>query len=305
MNHPTETAVERGVRWSGPLPLHHFDAHTHAHMFHPDHPAWIDPFIGVDVFNMPQSFFLPHPHGGMSAITYLLPESPGGVRNRDSLGDDSTIAPGDLHWTQAGAGIIHEETPSVLGQAAIGLQIFVNMPRSRKQQPAAVFKTAAAEMPVVELAGASVRVVAGTLLGQTAPLSAENPLWATPVHIWDVSLQPDAGLALPLPASHQASVLILQGSLISNDEKQSLSQEIKAPAAMIFEDLSSLSDATTHLRLQAGPQGARATVLAGQPLREPMVPWGPFVGNTRADVAAYAQAYQSGAMGQLTASFSR
>lgn len=77
MNHPTETAVERGVRWSGPLPLHHFDAHTHAHMFHPDHPAWIDPFIGVDVFNMPQSFFLPHPHGGMSAITYLLPESPG------------------------------------------------------------------------------------------------------------------------------------------------------------------------------------------------------------------------------------
>lgn len=305
MNHPTETAVERGARWSGPLPLHHFDAHTHAHMFHPDHPAWIDPFIGVDVFNMPQSFFLPHPHGGMSAITYLLPESPGGVRNRDSLGDDSTIAPGDLHWTQAGAGIIHEETPATLGQAAIGLQIFVNMPRSRKQQAAAVFKTAAAEMPVVELAGASVRVVAGTLLGQTAPLSAENPLWATPVHIWDVSLQPDASLALPLPASHQASVLILEGSLMNKDTKQSLSQEIKAPAAMIFDDLSSLGDATTHLRLQAGPQGARATVLAGQPLREPMVPWGPFVGNTRADVAAYAQAYQSGAMGQLAASFGR
>ncbi|MEN9844078.1 MAG: hypothetical protein RLZZ612_1907 [Pseudomonadota bacterium] len=301
MNHPAETNIERGVRWSGALPLRHFDAHTHAYLFHPDHPAWIDPFIGVDVFNMPQSFFLPHPHGGMSAITYLLPESPGGVRNRDSLGDDSHIAPGDLHWTQAGAGIVHEETPATRGQAAIGLQIFVNMPRSRKQQPAAVFKTAAAEMPVVQLAGASVRVVAGTLLGQTAPLSAENPLWATPVHIWDVSLEPDANLALPLPASHQASVLILEGSLIHTASRQ----ELPAPAAMMFDDASSLGDTPTHLRLQAGPQGARATVLAGQPLREPMVPWGPFVGNTRADVAAYAQAYQSGAMGQLAASFSR
>lgn len=301
MNFDKSTAAVRGVRWSGALSLHHFDAHTHAYMFHPDHPAWIDPFIGVDVFDMPQPFFLPHPHGGMSAITYLLPESPGGVRNRDSLGDDSTIAPGDLHWTQAGAGIIHEETPSTSGLAALGLQIFVNMPRHRKQQPAAVFKTAAAEMPVVQLAGADIRVVAGTLLGQTAPLSAQNEAWATPVAIWDVHLEPNADIRLPLPPSHQASVLVLNGSCINT----TLGQEIKAQAAMIFDDVSTIENPPTHLRLQAGAQGARLTVLAGQPLREPMVPWGPFVGNTRADVAAYAQAYQSGAMGELAASFGR
>ena len=144
----SELLTRRAVQSVVDMPHHAFDARTHAHMFHPEHLGLIDPFIGVDLFHMPQNFFLPHPHGGMSAVTLLLDESPGGVVNRDSLGDHSTIAPGDLHWTQAGSGIVHEETPSHPGQPAIGLQIFVNMARSHKQDPAAVFKVARADMPV-------------------------------------------------------------------------------------------------------------------------------------------------------------
>jgi redox-sensitive bicupin YhaK (pirin superfamily) len=80
------------------MPYHGFDAHSGAHMLRAD-PADMDPFIGIDSYTMPQPFFGPHPHAGMSAVTLMLPEAEGGFINRDSLGDRSIIGPGDLHWT--------------------------------------------------------------------------------------------------------------------------------------------------------------------------------------------------------------
>ncbi|HRK38365.1 MAG TPA: pirin-like C-terminal cupin domain-containing protein [Burkholderiaceae bacterium] len=288
------------------LPLHHFDDRTFAHVFHPQHLGLVDPFIGVDVFNMPHHFFLPHPHGGMSAITYLLPDSPGGVRNRDSLGDDSTIAPGDLHWLQAGSGMVHEETPATPGIPALGLQIFVNMAAAHKQVAPAVFQVAGADMPVVQQAGATVRVVAGEWGGRASPI-ASDPRWATRVTLLDVTLQPDADVRLPLPAGHQGFALVVAGHVLN--QKHASAHDLKAPAAIVFDSGAVAPDAGDgplhDVHLQAGPQGAQVVVFAGKPLREPVVPWGPFVGTSRAEVAAYAQAYQSGAMGQLDASFTR
>jgi len=283
------------------LPLHRFDDRTHAHVFHPQHLGLVDPFIGVDVFNMPHNFFLPHPHGGMSAISYLLPSSPGGVRNRDSLGDDSVIAPGSLHCLQAGSGMVHEETPAMPGVPAVGLQIFVNMGQAHKQDAPAVFKVTGTQMPVVALPGATVRVVAGEWGGETSPI-ALDPRWATRVNLLDVVLAPLADVRLELPAGHQGFALVLAGRITGS--KEPLALDGVAPAAMVFESPAS-GDGPTDLRLHAGPEGAQVAVFSGRPLREPVVPWGPFVGTSRAEVAAYAQAYQSGAMGVLEASFSR
>jgi redox-sensitive bicupin YhaK (pirin superfamily) len=283
------------------LPLHRFDDRTHAHVFHPQHLGLVDPFIGVDVFNMPHNFFLPHPHGGMSAISYLLPQSPGGVRNRDSLGDDSVITPGSLHWLQAGSGMVHEETPATPGVAAQGLQIFVNMAAAHKQNAPAVFKVPAGDIPTVDLAGARVRVVAGQWGGQTSPI-AQDPRWATRVNLLDVTLQPHAEVRLALPAGHQGFALVVAGQIL--ESKEPLALNGIAPAAMVFESPTA-GDGPTDLRLLAGPKGAQVAVFSGAPLREPVVPWGPFVGTSRAEVAAYAQAYQAGAMGGLEPSFSR
>lgn len=283
------------------LPFHRFDDRTHAHVFHPQHLGLVDPFIGVDVFHMPHNFFLPHPHGGMSAISYLLPSSPGGVRNRDSLGDDSVITPGGLHWLQAGSGMSHEETPATPGVAAVGLQIFVNMASAHKQNAPAVFKVPAADMPVVALEGVSVRVVAGEWGGQVSPI-AQDPRWATRVNLLDVTLQPHADVRLALPAGHQGFALVVVGQVL--ESKEPLALDGIAPAAMVF-DSAQPGDGPTDLRLLAGPEGAQVAVFSGTPLREPVVPWGPFVGTSRAEVAAYAQAYQAGAMGHLEPSFSR
>ena len=283
------------------LPLHRFDDRTHAHVFHPQHLGLVDPFIGVDVFNMPHNFFLPHPHGGMSAITYLLPQSPGGVRNRDSLGDDSVIAPGSLHWLQAGSGMVHEETPAMPGMPAVGLQIFVNMARAHKHNPPAVFRVSGAEMPVLALPGASVRVVAGEWGGQASPI-ALDPRWVTRVNLLDVTLQPDAEVRLPLPDGHQGFALVVAGRILESEMPLSLNGI--EPAAMIF-NVQKAGSGPSDLRLLAGPAGAQVVVFSGPPIGEPVVPWGPFVGTTRAEVAAYGQAFQAGAMGELAPSFSR
>lgn len=291
----------RAIHSAFALPLHRFDERTHAHVFHPQHLGLVDPFIGVDVFNMPHNFFLPHPHGGMSAITYLLPDSPGGVRNRDSLGDDSVIAPGSLHWLQAGSGMVHEETPATPGVPAIGLQIFVNMARAHKQNAPAVFRVAAADMPVVQLPGVSVRVVAGEWGGQASPI-AHDPRWVTRVNLLEVSLQSHADVRLTLPAGHQGFALVVAGQV--SYQKMLSRFDLITPAAMVF-DAVPVGDGPTDVPLLAGPAGAQVVVFTGQPIGEAVIPWGPFVGTTRAEVAAYGQAFQAGAMGELAPSFSR
>jgi hypothetical protein len=298
-----ELLTRRGVHSVVDMPLHRFDAHTWAHMFHPQLQALIDPFLGVDAFAMPQNFFLPHPHAGMSAVTLLLDDSPGGVLNRDSQGDASTIAPGDLHWTQAGSGIIHEETPSQPGQAAVGLQIFVNMARGRKTQPAAVFKVSRADMPVWAQAGVRVTVVAGRFQGLNAPMSSDAR-WATPVDMLDVRLDPGAPLALPLSRAKNAFLLVLKGAVRLGEQTASAHQAVVWQPAKPGEGVPA-AEAMDVLDLVAGEHGAHAVLCAGVPLREPVVPHGPFVGNTREDIVGWVQAYQAGHMGHLDASFQR
>jgi len=211
------------------------------------------------------------------------------------------ITPGSLHWLQAGSGMVHEETPATPGVAALGLQIFVNMAAAHKQDAPAVFKVPTDDIPVVDVGGARVRVVAGEWGGRASPI-AQDPRWATHVNLLDVTLQPHADVRLPLPAGHQGFALVVAGQIL--ESKEPLALNGIAPAAMVFE-ASADGDGPTDLRLLAGPQGAQVTVFSGTPLREPVVPWGPFVGTSRAEVAAYAQAYQAGAMGGLEPSFAR
>ncbi len=303
----TTTLAPRAVHAVVDMPLHHFDSRTWAHMFHPEHLGLVDPFIGVDAFSMPHHYFLPHPHGGMSAVTLLLDHSPGGVVNRDSWGDHSTIAPGDLHWTQAGSGIIHEETPSQPGQPAVGLQIFVNMARARKQDPAAVFKVDRAHMPVWQQGGVAVKVAAGSFLGLHSPIT-QDARWATTADLLDIHLAPGAQAELPLADAKNGFFIVVSGALqVAGVAAQAPQAVVLAPSPSPSPSHASSVGSSTEsgIALHAGPEGAHVVLLAGVPLREPVVPYGPFVGNTRADILAYSQAYQSGAMGQLEASFTR
>ncbi len=279
----------RSIKAVVPTPYHPFDSHSGAYMMRAD-PADISPFIGTDSFTMPQPFFGPHPHAGMSAVTLMLPEAEGGVMNRDSLGDRSLIAPGDLHWTQAGRGMMHEEIPSEPGKAAHGFQVFVNLTTVNKQSDPVAFHVNHADIPVVQVDGGSVRVVAGEFDGQFSPIT-HDARWLTKVNMLDITLQSGASLNLPVKAGDNAFFVIRSGSF-SAPAQQNIAQ-----AAIIF-----AADGAAA-QVQAGDQTLRGVFFSGTPINEPMFPKGPFMGNTAHDVAQYAARFQRGEMGQLSKSF--
>jgi redox-sensitive bicupin YhaK (pirin superfamily) len=279
----------RSIKAVVPTPYHAFDSQSGAYMMRAD-PADISPFIGADSFTMPQPFFGPHPHAGMSAVTLMLPEAQGGFINRDSLGDRSAIAPGDLHWTQAGSGMMHEEIPSEPGKAAHGFQVFVNLSAANKQSDPVAFHVSHTDIPLVQLDGGSVRVVAGEFDGQFSPIT-HDARWLTKVNMLDITLQPGASVNLPVKAGDNAFFIIRSGSFSAPD------QQNIAGAAIIFAADGALA------KVQAGDQTLRGVFFSGTPIKEPMFPKGPFMGNSAQDVAQYAARFARGEMGQLAPSF--
>jgi redox-sensitive bicupin YhaK (pirin superfamily) len=278
------------------MPYHGFDAHSGATMLRAD-PSWMDPFLGVDSYVMPQPFFPPHPHAGMSAVTLMLPEADGGFTNRDSLGDLSEIRPGDLHWTQAGSGMMHEEVPAQPGKAGRGMQVFVNLARKDKQSAPKAFHIKHELMPTVYLGDhASLRVVAGEYANQTSPISNEDE-WHTKVNMLDISLQADAHTPINIDPGHNVMFVMRSGTLVVDG--QTVSANEQQSAAIFYEPGQSAID------LQSGNEPLRGVLFSGKPLNEPVVSKGPFTGNTAEDITAYIRRFQNGEMGRLSASFQR
>jgi redox-sensitive bicupin YhaK (pirin superfamily) len=126
--------------------------------------------LNIDHFQMSMPTFPPHPHAGFSAVTFMLPWSPGGFINRDSLGDRSPILPGALHWTLAGAGMMHEEIPENPGETCEGLQIFVKLPENEELCPPQALHLGPSEIPRIYLPEAHIQVLVGTVAGVSSPM---------------------------------------------------------------------------------------------------------------------------------------
>jgi redox-sensitive bicupin YhaK (pirin superfamily) len=244
----------------------------------------LDPFLNVDDFRMSQPTFPPHPHAGFSAVTVMLEDSAGAFVNRDSLGDRSRIAPGGVHWTQAAAGMLHEEVPEVPGVESHGLQLFVNLRSDHKSAPPRVFRVEPHEVPVVEGNGGRVRILAGAFGGRRSPLDA----LLTPVLLLDVSLAPGARVRVPVEAGHNSFAMSLAGG------GRLGSTPCGAHHALGF------ADDGDEVELAAGDGGLQVLVAAGRPLREPVVAGGPFVMNDRAGIDAAVARYRRGEMGALS-----
>jgi len=245
----------------------------------------LDPFIMADMFSMPTAVFGPHPHAGFSAVTYLLEQSPGGVRNRDSLGLDVTIEPGAIHWLQAGSGIVHEETPLELGVPAVGFQIFVNLAAAHKFTPARVLRAGPGEIPRVPVGEkALARVVVGAL-GETR--AAIAPL--TPVNLFDVTVQPGGVATVPMPRGHNGWFSVIEGAVRLGDET------VEKGWAGVPND-----DGDTLMFAAAGETPAQVLIGSGVPLGEPLFSYGPFMMNSREQVAQVIEDYRAGKMGSVT-----
>ena len=243
----------------------------------------IDPFLQIDRFRMSQPVFPPHPHAGFSAVTYMFEDSKGAFVNRDSLSQDSVlIHPGDLHWTQAGSGTVHEEVPAQVGTVCHGLQIFVNLAAKDKFSEPQAFHLSAADILVYEDAGGRVRVVMGEAFGLKSPL---EPL--TSVTLLDVDIPADNEILHTVPSEHNAFVLVVKGEGSFGGQRLSTDQA------------GSFDSSGETISIQAGAQGLQYVLFAGRPFNEPIYAQGPFVMNSAAQIQQVHARYMAGKMGVL------
>jgi redox-sensitive bicupin YhaK (pirin superfamily) len=242
-----------------------------------------DPIINLDHFQMGGPTFPPHAHAGFSAITYMLPESSGGMRNRDSLGDTSLIPPGGLHWTAAGSGIVHEEVPDRGGETVEGFQIFIRQPVSQETAAPAIHHVEPHHVPMVPLGRGHARVLAGQFGGLSAPFPSPSPL-----ALLDLTLAAgDPFSWSPEPGITTCTLYLFVGSLTVGDA------HITAPALILF----ARGEAAINV---AARDCARCLLLAGAPLDAPSVSNGPFVLSSQAALDDAVHRYRNGAMGRLT-----
>lgn len=246
----------------------------------------MDPYLMVDHYRMSQHTFGAHPHAGFSAVTYMFDDAETGFVNRDTLGDHSIIRPGDLHWTTAGAGVVHDEVPQVLGQVAHGLQIFVNLAANKKHMAPGSIHLPHERMPVFYPPGGTrVKLVFGSYDDGYARRGAvaDFPTNAT---LLDVALPAQASISYPVPAGYTAFVLVVSGEVQANGHVASAGQ------ALAF------ARHGGELKLAAS-QTAQVAVFMGQPLDEPVLRQGPFAMTNQADLDAAAADFRLGRMGRL------
>ncbi len=247
----------------------------------------IDPFLVLSDFQMPQPFFPPHPHAGFSVMTYMFPDSAGAFINRDSLGDNSRIEPGALHWTQAARGIQHEEVPEVAGQVCHGLQMWVNLAAQHKLADPGAAHVSAADVPELRPApGVRVRVIAGSYDDIRAGYDT-----LTALTLLDVYLEPGAMLLRLLPAADTAFLMAIDGdgAIVSAAGRTAVGEH----AVALFDQ------SGERLRVQAGDRPFHFLLASGRPLGEPVVFGGPFVMNTHEQISAARARFTRGEMGLL------
>lgn len=242
----------------------------------------LNPFIAVSLYDMRGPTFPPHPHAGFMVATYILPESEIGFVNQDSLGTRNRIAPGALHVTVAGRGVLHEEQPETAGRLARGYQIWIDLPEAERETAPRALHLAAEQVPRLARPGAEVRVVLGTAGGQGSPLTLP-----TAVSLVDVQLAPKVTWVHELPAGDHAFAFVLGGRLHAGGHGAAAGQLLRTRPD------------GGALPLTAGDEGARFTLCAGTPLQQPRVMRGPFVASDPPQMTRFVRGYEAGHFGRL------
>jgi redox-sensitive bicupin YhaK (pirin superfamily) len=255
--------------------------------------ARLDPFLMLDHFSTDNADdyiagFPAHPHRGFETVTYMLD---GHMRHEDHLGHTGDLKSGGVQWMTAGHGIVHSEMPQQERGRMRGFQLWLNLPANEKMKPAAYRDIQPDEIPAVDLPGGGrVKVIAGTLdvAGRETPGPIQG-LTTDPLYL-DIELPAGASFTHTVRSGYGAFVYPFEGSVDVGPAGKA--RRLKTHDAGVLSD----GDDVT---LTAGPQGTRVILLAGRPLREPIVQYGPFVMNTREEIEQAIRDYQSGRLTEV------
>lgn len=226
-----------------------------------------------------------HPHRGFETVTIMYH---GKVAHRDSTGSGGVIGPGDVQWMTAASGIVHEELHeqefAQRGGLLEGIQLWVNLPKAQKMSRPSYQTLLNQDIPAVDLGGGAgrLRVIAGEFRGIKG--SAKT---FTPIHLYDLRLTAGHQIELDLPEGFNTSVFVLHGDVVVNG-----SQPVREVEMALF------AQKGEQVLLEAR-QDSTMLIMSGEPIREPIARYGPFVMNTRDELMQAMQDYQAGRMGHL------
>jgi redox-sensitive bicupin YhaK (pirin superfamily) len=227
-----------------------------------------------------------HPHRGFETVTFAYR---GEIEHRDSAGGGGLIGPGDVQWMTAAGGIVHEEMHSQRFTEQGGelemVQLWVNLPATSKRSEPGYQALLDQDFPRLSLGPARARLIAGSLEGARGPARTH-----TPITLFDLEFTQAGRAEFALPQGHTALVFALEGQLAVGADEQSVAPGQLAVLAR--------EGGAVHV---LGAASARALVLSGEPIAEPVVSYGPFVMNTREEITQAMRDYQSGKMGHLAA----
>ncbi|HEU0305499.1 MAG TPA: pirin family protein [Lysobacter sp.] len=244
----------------------------------------LDPFLLLDEFGTDRAEdyiagFPEHPHRGFETVTYMLD---GRMRHRDNHGNEGLLTPGSVQWMTAGRGLVHSEMPEQQEGRMRGFQLWVNLPGKDKMTQPQYQEFPADRIPVVHPAdGVSVKVIAGAVDGTHGPISqpATDPLY------FDIALDAGASWEISLPEGHNAFAYVFEGEADIGEGDDARRLDTHELAVLGGGDV---------FRASAPGKAARLILVAGRPLREPVVRHGPFVMNTKQEIMQAFVDFQEG-----------
>ncbi len=247
--------------------------------------ARFDPFLMLDEFGSfnPDDYiagFPPHPHRGFETITYMLE---GKMEHQDHMGNEGLLQDGDVQWMTAARGIIHSEMPKQTEGRMRGFQLWLNLPGQDKMSPAHYEDVASKRIPVFSMSSVWVKAIAGTgsINGEAVKGLIHKP--STEPLLWDLHVNAGAKASLDAASQSLAMIYVYEGKV-----------EI-AGVPVGPQELARL-EGEGSIDIQALDQDAKLMVIAGKPLKEPIVHYGPFVMNTTEEIEQALQDYRSGAL---------
>ncbi len=226
-----------------------------------------DPILLLDSFDStnPDDYtagFPMHPHRGIETISYVYH---GKMTHKDSLGNEDTIADGEVQWMTAGSGILHEEKlpPST---RLLGIQLWLNLPARDKMVPPAYHSIKNSEIEEIELENGRLRLLAGKFEGRQGYLSKYLPL-----DYYDIHLNPNASIVLNTESERSVMVFTLLGDAYIGGE-------------LIKEKTAVKLTSGDHVEIKATDKNAQILFISSTLLSEPVVWGGPIVMNTREEL---------------------
>lgn len=245
-------------------------------------PQLTDPFLMLseDYFSSPG--FEWHPHRGLETVTLVLD---GVLEHGDSVGNTGALTTGDVQWMTAGKGIIHREL-AFRDERAHTLQLWVNLPRSRKLTGTRYQDLLASRRPVISRDGVQIDVIAGQVDDVTGLAVNEWPISGA-----IITLDPGTRLDHPLPARDRAFLYVLSGAF-------TIAGSVVGAGQVAWSDPVG-GAGTSSIALETGETGGVVMVYSGEPIREPIAMGGPFVMNTEAEIVQAFRDFHGGEFGDV------